>query len=365
MKNLKLLMVVAFVFGAAIGSVSGFNPMASGATTVVLSLLGSGATGVVTTGIDLTAVVAQLGAYISKPENAKGIWVKMFQQLELIQYMRRISGQKGSYTGMKSTNTEVLQAFQKAFTPKDGVAFVPYLNTVYRAKVDFLLDNMDEIVDSYLHFLADESKDRKDWPLVKYIVDKHILPQMVEDLNIAMCRGSFVAPTPGTAGNSIATMNGLQTIVTAEITATNIVPIVTGAITASDGLDKIELFADGIDPLFSDKGGVIFCSKSVERFYKSDYRATFGTQNSQEAKNNTKLDNYNIELVGLSGWGTSQRLLFTPTGATGNLLYLYDKIFTPSSFEVQKEDRSVKLLTDFHTGVGFNTLDAVFVNDQA
>lgn len=364
MKNLKLLALVAFVFGSMIGSFIGLNPIVAGFGSVGLSMVGPGVSGAMFSGIDLSAVTAQLGAYISKPENAKGIWVRMFQELELMQYMRKISGQKGSYAGMKSSSTEVLQAFQKAFTNKGGVAFTPYLNTVYRAKVDVLLDNMDEIVDSYLHFMADESKDRKDWPLVKYIIDNHVIPQMVEDLNIAMCRGVYVAPTPGTAGTAIGTMNGLQKIITDEIFATSLVPIVTGAITSANAVTKLELFADGIDSDYTDKGGVVFCSKSVERMYKEHYRTLFGTTNAVGSKNNVSLDNYPIELVGLKGWGSSQRLLFTPTGASGNLLYMYDKIFTPTTFEAQKEDRSVKLLGDLHTGVGFNTLEAVFANDQ-
>lgn len=357
--------MVAFLFGAVIGPTVGANAFAAGAVTLGGYSIANMPQGVAANGIDISAITAAITSYMSVPKNVAGIWRRMYTEMELMPYMRKISGQTGKYSGFQSSNTEVLQAFQKAFTAKGTVSFTPYISNVFRLKVDFLLDNIDEIVDGYLNFMYDETKTRAEWPIAKYIIEFHLVPSMIEELNTALCRGSYVAPTPGTAGNSIDSMDGLQTIIADEITATNLVPIVTGAIASTDAVDKLETFADAIDPKYANKGGVILCSKTVERYYKTDYRASFGTTNDKDAKNNTKLDNYNISLVGVEGWGTSHRLLFTPTGAKGNLLYLYDKIFTPKTFQVQQDKRDVVMMADFHSGAGFNTLDEVFVNDQA
>jgi len=127
-------------------------------------------------------------------------------------------------------------------------------------------------------------------------------------------------------------------------------------------LDKFETFADGITPAYADKGGIIFCSKTMERFYKKDYRSTFGSTNDQAAKNNLKLDTYDIKIVGLEGFGSSQRMVFTPAN---NLLHLYDKVFAAGQFQIQQDKRDVIIMSDWHTGVGFNSITPVFVNDQA
>jgi len=360
--NQLALAILSYVFGALLSLVIGISPILGGSVSLALSLIAFTPRGAFRTGIDLSDVTTALGKYMSVPRTAQDIWSRLFQGLELAPYLKKIGGQTGKYVGVNSITTELMQPFQKGFTPKGTVDFNPYINDVFRAKVDFLLDNIDDVYASWVMFLADETKERKDWPLVRYIVEFELLPKVIEEMNFAMCAGSYVAPTLGTAGASLATMNGYKTQITSLITGGSLTPIVTGAISATNALDSLETFADGIDSKYSDKGGVIFCSKSVERFYKQDYRATFGATNSADAKNQLKLDNYNIKLVGLEGWGASQRLMFSNNN--GNMIHLYDKIFTPSTFQVQQDKRAVVLMADWHQAVGFNTLTGVYVNDQ-
>lgn len=365
MKKLSLVSVllsVAFLAGAIVGSMFGFNPMISGAIVATGSLFASVPAGAFATGIDVSDIVTDLGAYMSVPKTMQELWSRLFTGLELAPYTKKISGVTGSYAGVQSTMSEVLQPWQSAFTKKGVATMTPYLNQVYRMKVDYVIENIDDVVGSWLMFLHDETKERKDWPLVKYILEMELLPKVIEEMNSAMCVGEYAAPTPGTAGAAADSMNGLLTIIANEITATNLTAITTGAIASTDAVSKIETFADGIDTKWTDKGGIIFCSKTVERYYKKDYRDTFGLTNDKDAKNNTKLDHYNINLVGLEGFGSSQRLVYV---APNNLLHLYDKIFQPSQFQVQQDKRDVVLFSDWHTGVGFNSLDAVYVNDQA
>jgi len=360
--SLVVLLALAFSFGHTAGAAAEINPIAVGFVAVIGACIAMNPKGSMASGIDVTQIVADLGKYLTVPKTATDIWRRLFSGLELSPYLRKIGGQTGKYVGMSSSTTEVMQPFQSGWTPKGTTTFTPFINDVFRSKVDFLIDNIDEIVGSWLIFLHDETKDRKDWPLVKYIVEFELIPRIIEEQNVAMCRGVYLAPTPGTAGDAIDTMNGLQTIITDQITATTITPIVTGSVSASTGVDRFETFADGIDSKYSDKGGVILCSKTLERYYKQDYRATFGSTNDPAAKNNTALDHYNIKIVGLEGWGTSQRMVFSQNG---NLLHLYDKIFTPSTFQVQADKRDVILLADWHAAIGLNTLDGVFANDQA
>lgn len=370
MKNLFLLVSasVLFAFGASLGMVFGINPLAIGSTAVVGGMFAmKDAKGVFSAnGIDISDLSALLSQFVKVPQNAAAIWYRVIGELELYKFTRKISGQTGKYAPLSSSNTELIQAFQKAFTPKGQVALTPYANDVFRLKVDYLLDNIDEIVDGYAQFLYDEKKERKDWPIVKYIVDNHLIPGIVKDLNTAMCTSVFVAPTPGMPGTTAGSMNGALTIIDTEITTTNITPIVTGATTSSNAIDTFNAFATGIAQEDLSKGMTLFVSKVVERHLATDRLNTYGLTSNLESANLNKLDLFpTLQVVGLEGMGSSQRMWATPTGPMGNLLHIYNAIFTPKSFDVQVVDRSIKMLTDFHAGIGFNTLDLVYANDQA
>lgn len=371
MKNLLILFVASIVYtlGFATGNYLGVNPIVTGVGAVVASALPNAPKGALRAGIDITDLSALLSQYVKVPQNAAAIWYRVVGELELVKYARKISGQTGKYSPLTSSNTELLQAFQKAFTPKGTVSFTPYVSDVFRVKVDYLLDNIDEIVDGYAQFLYDESKERKDWPIVKYIVERHLIPGIVKDLNTALCSGVYVAPTAGVAGSAAGSMNGALTIISNEITATNLTPIVTGATTAANAIDNVNTFMAGVAATNEDDAnaaGTLFVSKAVERFYKQDRLDTYGLTANLDSRNLLNLDLFpNTNIVGLEGMGTSQRMWFTPTGPKGNLLYLYDKIFLPKSFEVQVEKRDVIMMTDFHAATGFHTLERLYVNDQS
>lgn len=361
-----LLMTLVFLVGvASIGEQYEFKATQSITFVVAASILiaASGRKFGLRDGIDVSAVASELGEYM-RVYTAQ-IWRKVYQQLEFEKYMRKIGNQRGKFSSLQSSATDVLQAFQPGFTAKGKTTFTAYVNEVYRTKVDYLLDDIDEIYAGYLGFMGDENRNRADWPLVKYIVEEHIIPKIAEELDIASARGVYVAPTTGTPGNSINICNGILTLITNEIAATNLTAITTGAITVSDALDKFETFVEDIedlDPSVLTKKAKIFCSKTMERYYKHDYRANFGQYNDPMSKNRTKLDNYDVEIVGLRAFGNSNRLLLAPEG---NLLVGYDKIYVPNSFKVEEARREVAIMTDFHRGYGFGTLDQVFASDQA
>lgn len=361
------LLFVAFAFGSTAGTAFGINGAVTGSAFVIGAIIANNpvnslASGVSISGVSPADIVSDLSKYMSFPQNVLNFFTQLKNGLELAPYMKAIGNQRGAYIGVSSSTSELLQAFQQGWTPKGTTSFVGYENKIFKLKLDFVLDNIDSVTDSWLFFLTSENQMRKDWPLTRYIIEKELLPSVIDEMNTAMCVGEYVAPTTGTAGDSLESMNGILTIIANEVTATNIVPITTGSISASNAVTRFETFADGIDPLVSNKGGKILCSTTVARFYKAHYRTLFGLTNDQQAKNNLKLDNYNIEIVPINGMGTSQRLVFvTPN----NLIHLYDQIISPSTFLVQQDKRVVNILTDWHCGVGFQSLQGVFVNDQA
>ena len=313
------------------------------------------------TGFDLTALNAQIGAFYRRYD--KEIWKAITRGITFEKYMRGVPNVTDEYVSPHSSHTEFLQPYQSGFQEKGSVSFDARKNKVFHIKMDFLLQDIYDIYRSYLSFLSDESKDIKDWPFVKYIVYEHIIPGIIEEISILSVKGAYVAPTPGTAGTSISSADGVLTIVANEISGMNLNPIVTGAITQANVIDAFNDYYDGMHDDYKGMPGEVFMAPSVKLMYERAQLETYGaTQTYKGPQNETFIFGTRKKLVEIPEFEGSQRLLHTPKK---NLLKLYNKINVPNSVEIQKENRDLKFLLDFHRGYGFGNLYEVFTNDQA
>lgn len=358
MKNL-LSFIVLFLVGAIVGIASEFNPVYGGTGAIVLGMFAKSPEGALREGLDLTEVTAQLGAYFNY--YSKEIWARITKGQDFEAYMRAVPNVKSQYVSTTSTRQEFLQAWQKGFQSKGGVALVPYINKIYGIKMDHTQDDLYSLHDTYLAFLQDETKKPSEIPFVKWLIETHIIPGITEEMRTMSVIGEFVAPTLGTAGNSVDSADGIFTTVTKEILAGNLTPIVTGAITSVNVVDQIELFHRSLPSEYRSLPGEVFCASEMVEDYKFGYRDAFN-QSRDYTGPTVGIWGTQKKLVGLDALNGSSRLLYTPTGAKGNLLKMYDKIVMPTP-QVQLEKRDVHILADFHRGWGFETLEAVFAND--
>jgi hypothetical protein len=358
-----MLIAIAFTVGVLGGSAYGFSAVASGVTTVVAFAVASRPAHVLSDGLDLTEVLADVKNYFRAFGNS--IWVQIQKGTDFEQYMRAIPNQKGTYVSTASTRTEYLQPWQKGFTPSGGVALKPYETAVRRIKLDVLLDNLDELFNTYLaEMLVDETKTPMNYPFVKWLVQYHIVPGITEELRAMSVKGVYDAPTAPTPGASIDSADGIFTLITNEIAATNLTNIITtGAITDANIVDKVELFHKDLPDEYKGSSDPIFCSMDNVQRYMYTYRDDKGV-NMDFNGPTVQLWGTNKKLVGLSDLNGSDRFLFTPSGTKGNLLKLYDKLLMPN-LQFQEFNRDIKIMGDMHRSWGFETLDAVFVNDQA
>lgn len=317
--------------------------------------------------IDITDVIAQTLDYARK--HSKQIYAMVFQGIELENYMTGISGVSDEHVGTNASIGEVLQPFHKSFQPKGEAKFTPVTTKVRQIKVDFLLDEFDKVYRTYLAFLADEEKTYKEWPLVKYIIYKLLVPRMIEDLNMASAKGSYVANTGGVAKPAIDSVDGILTTVTNLVTASSLVPIATGPLVASTMVDQVEAFMKTIPNKFVKAGKTmpLLMSTSNARKYGADYISSYGPHNDYKGEGNSVTNKYPIigfsnPVIGLDSLEGSDRFVCTPKW---NMLKCYDKINIPKKFDVQPFDRTLKLMTDFKRGYGFEATEMLFVNDQA
>jgi hypothetical protein len=361
-RTINLILVLSFtmLMGAVMGGTVGFDPLISGIlATFILSFskVPNGALSI--DGVDVSAIRTQIEEYFKY--YSKTIWVNILKGTDFEQYMKPIPGVRNRYVTTSSARGEFLQPWQKGWTPKLGVAIKPYVNTIYDIKMDTTLDNLHELYKTYLAFLNDENKTPDKFPIVKWLFDYHIIPGITEELRAMSVKGVYVAPTPGMAGSSLSSANGVFTIIANEVADGNITPIPVGAITTSNIVEKYEKFNRDLPSEWVGKEGFIFVSSQRLQDYIYAYRDAFG-QNRDFEGPTTKLWGTSKTLVGLDDLNGSDRMLYTPTGVNGNLLKMYDKIVMPNP-TIQLDKRDVHILTDFARGWGFDCLDVVFVND--
>ena len=311
-------------------------------------------------GFNLAGFTATLGAYMRKWD--KTIQFMMFHNIQLENYMTKKSGITDEWISASSSVDEVLQAHQPGWTPKGTVTIKARLNKVRNIKFDITLDDLDELFKTFIGFMADETKKRKDWPFVRFVVEQHILPKIREEIDHNSYNAVYVAPTPGTAGASIETVDGLGTIITNEIAAGNIVPIATGVISGSNILDRVESFIDSLPKKYSNMKAPLLMSSSNARKYYRDYRQNFGGHNSYNGKDNLKVDATNVKIIGIDTMEGSNRFIHTPKY---NLEVGFDKVYVPEMMEIETAKRQVNIYGNLKRGYGIKHFEPMFVNDQA
>lgn len=362
MKNLTLIFsaILAFALGAVLGDLYDFNPILTGVGALFLSAFASIPSGSLAAGMDISAFATLLGNYWRKYE--KEISNSVYYGLELENLMTPIGGITDEYVSSFGRSSNLLQPGQTAWTPQGAVTLTPYINKVRPAKLDFVLDNLDDLYVTYLSAdYTDENKDQKDWPFVKWVVMNHLIPKMIEEVELMSGQGVYDAPTPGTAGGFMDITDGIITVCDNLITAGDITPITTGAITASNILDRVEFFCDNLDNRVKNAKEVLIMSHTNARRYMRDYRAEFGSTGDKDSKANLKIDATNITIVGVQAFEGRDTFLHTPKA---NLLRLFDKKTIMSNLQTQQWHREVHLFSDMKKGYGFRTLEFVSVNDQ-
>jgi hypothetical protein len=195
-------------------------------------------------GYNAQQVVDQWGAYYeNNGQGVKDLKIRVMQPSVSESVLSDVRETKDQIN--KSTyivTSEVTQAFQKDFTPKNNITFIPNELITQEVKIDIHLADFRQLWNSYLGFLKDGKLDYVNMPFVKWYVTYYVYPQHEEDRELKIFhKGVRVEPTPGTAGLAINAADGFGKILADKITAGKITATATGAIATDD-----ELFVDQV-----------------------------------------------------------------------------------------------------------------------
>ena len=316
--------------------------------------------------INIDEVVAEFGSYyVDGGQGMQNLQTVLMQRSVFTQSFPLLPTDSTVVYKATASIKRVLQAFQRKFTPIAGneVKFELEKIELDRVKIDELI-SPDEIMPSWLGFLAENKLERKDWPIVRYISEQLIVKQYYADLELLESfkgvKGVIVDGTATAAGTSL---NGVRKKIRDGFAAGKTKQIVLGAMPTDpvQVADYIENFVKNIPDLIRTELSEVSVSLKVERLYREGVRKKYNLNYEQKTNLSTLIDDPQITVKGYPAMDGSDLIFTTPKFNKANPMKAGDN---QGRFDVQKQDRDVKLLSDWWIGLGFWYLPYVYHNDQ-
>ena len=164
--------------------------------------------------MNVSEIITAFGAYyLNSGQNMNNILRMLTQGAVTPSFMTPIKTEETIYRMSSVTVGSLVQSFQKDWTPSDPGIFVP--NEIRKRHMKIDIDIFpDDIEDTWLGFLASNNLSKKDWPLIRYMIEKVYIPKIHEDLEMkAYYTGKYKAPTAKTANKPEDVMDGLKSCI--------------------------------------------------------------------------------------------------------------------------------------------------------
>lgn len=312
--------------------------------------------------VDLSQLIAEYGQVYKKGgQGPKDLREKIFISADTDEVFNKILTTETRLENVNADIGSVLQSYQDTFTPKGDIDFEPNAIDLHAMKIDWK-KNPTSIWNTWIGFLASEKLDRKDWPFIKYIVEKLILPKMQEEWELAcVFHGVKAATVPGTASSAGASINGIKKILNMGIAAGKFAPLSLGAVP----VDPV-LFVEYVEEMYHliPKEYLPFISQfnfssTLETRFKVGMRTKYNV-NYLQATDMARIIDTNIAVKGYRSHEGSNKIWATPKG---NAILAVKHSANEGVFNISSEDRFVKLFTDFWKGIGFLRYQDIFTND--
>jgi hypothetical protein len=317
-------------------------------------------------GIDISALSSSLGAY--HRQHASELYSSLIEKDREMSLFGTIAGVKDEFVATEMQLSEIIQSYQKDWTPKGDVVFKPEIGKVRRVKVDLELDPVT-LEKTWEGARIDGSLPEGQQLLEGYIMNE-IIKRIKKDVRKQAFKGVYAAPTAGTAGAASAALDGLEKIYKTAALAGKIDNMVTtaGAVTVSNARDRVEEVFDSVADDYKDENLVMILSQTNLRHYKRDYRAEFGANQDYKGMNGelqpVMIDGTNCELFGVPALNGGDLMIVT---LRENLKRLIDGTGEDNDFNLrfQVNRRVIEVLGDFKMGFMFPVIGGlVWGNDK-
>jgi hypothetical protein len=275
-----------------------------------------------------------------------------------------------AYSGQDATVTGGLQAWQPTFTPNNSENWDGVDSYLRPMKVDLIYtaEQLEKHFSKWAaqYFDTDPNDIRNGY--AAYIMEKVMKPKIMEDLNKASWAGEYVAPTPGTPGEPLKSVDGYKKMIADHINAGNLTPITTGALDFSTAVEQIRDACASLADPYRYAPGVIYMSKTNAQLYHDDYLDKYPTRRVAEETPDQmylRVDNYNKRIVGLTAMEGSDRMIWQFNNQPGMVIGTRTGKARYFNFRFEPEEYTLKAFAVIYRFYNFDTLLHTFVNDQA
>ncbi len=313
--------------------------------------------------IDTQELRTEFGKYIS--DQKYEIIQLVFGSLTSTSYMTTKMSEKTEWRATQGLIDSVIQQFTPYWTPRGQTKFTPLTIVNRKHKINLPIKPA-EIMEDVLGYLYDESLQPKDMPIVKYIIEKMLKPQVEEDRETLLATGVYEDFNPegglkdGIDGQAFGkSMDGYCTILKLEKEAGNnkITWLLDGVeITPENILEKIQIAVDNISSKFKKKSMCVHIDPDLYTMYKRAYQDKYKyTKNDDKDKD--RIDFTKQILAPLDGMIGTKMFFITPKQ---NFIHLLSKNKGLNKIWMQGENYDVKVFGEWWEATGFAIAEAVF-----
>lgn len=317
--------------------------------------------------INIETVGNALGQYCARYSNR--IQQELKQSLEFEQVFNFVPCEH-AYNGQEIKVNNLLQPYQKTFTPNNNQTHSGILNILEDGKIDLSFDwtEMKKFQDKWRANWWQPGTAESEWTYPRYIMDTVIMPQVIEDINLASWAGVRVEPTPGVASPFLETWDGFKKQIEDKITEGAIVPIATGAFTDATIIDQIRDFCKQLPLLYRKKMGTILMSPTNALMYSEAYQVKYPRREvniKYQDKEYLRVDHFNKMIKEMNCMEGSNRIILTFKGLDSLIIGVRQNAPVYPSFRFFTEKRQLDIISEISRFYGFETVMHLFVNDQA
>lgn len=273
-----------------------------------------------------------------------------------------------TYTGQEGSVNQVIQPWQKDFSPTNAETFDGIFSELRPIKSD-LTFNVGELEKFFSKwnpgwFTPDPTQTQTGY--AARVITDLILPKALEEINLASWAGEYVTPAvPGTAGAVLESVDGFRKGIADQITAGRLTPITTGAFTAT--VAQVRAFCDDIPEPYRYKSGKIFMSKTHAQAYADDYQTQYPTRTVVEDTPDrmyARVDHYNKTIVGVTAMEGSDRIICVFDNMDSMIIGTRTGYPLLLNYRFEAEDRNLKAFAEIYRFYSFETCLHMFVNEQ-
>jgi hypothetical protein len=312
--------------------------------------------------ITTTSIVQEYGAYyIDAGQNKNRLLSLLTQGRELEKFVTPIKSNDTIYRLGNASFSSLVQPFQKTFTQKGGVVIIPNEIRVYNIKID---DEFypDEMKANWLGFLTAHIVDRKDWPLVKWLLESYYKQQIDRDMEMnEYYKGVYATPIAGVAGADGTSMNGLKKQLQDGVNDGTINSVDIEPLDAATIFDQVEAFTDEISEVYQGVEMNVFMSRKWYKKYMQDKRAQGFYQKTADTQIDGGIDFTPQSVKPLACMTGENDIWCTPKA---NLMLITSETITKTNFKVEEAKRNVAIMADWWEGLGFGINQAVWTTMQ-